>query len=1019
MDSTGRAYDGASEFKSVLVTEGTSHYTPVEVYNILDELKTIKITSTIAEQSVVSRTPIPLSKIGLQDVKKLFDINVIKCGSSLRIVDEPQVTFIVSYAKDIYDKFMCIEHDSAYEPSLTMHRVRVIYSMLNDYCAKMISEVPYESSFVGELPVKSVTLNKLGDRNMDALAEHLLFEHDVVNAQRENRIFYQRKSAPAVPVIFGDDLEPAVRERANLYHRYSVPYHQIELALHALANDLLSIQYCHPTVVYNYLSSRAPNFLRLDDQVSLKLTSAGIGTLMPRPVVQLLDYDLVYMSPLALNNLASRLLRKISLHLVMQMVTAVQQDLGEVVSVSSNVTNPASACLVRMNVQGVQTLAVFIAQSMLNPNISYGMISGLTLDCFSNFIYGACLMLFQALIPPSALTARQRLDINNRFAYFLIKCHATQATTARLVANQVIYPVDAIDQWQSNGRDVLVAIYNNLLPGELVLTNLIQTYFRGNTAQQAAEILIPADQTSYGANETRALSAPYLFGAPINMLAPDARLSTYKRDLALPDRSPILITTVEGQNSISIENLRHKTGLIRAMYLNGFVTQPPAWIRNANSNTALLSRFLDATPNLLGIYEAILANTYANAVNVYCDSVYRADIPIEWKLHQSVDPQDLLFGVFGIVPQYQILNEAVPDFFAGGEDILILQLIRAVYDTLSNKLGRNPADIFHLEEVFKVIEEIVSVLVQQKIDVRKYFTESMRSGSFSKPRWDNFLRRPVAQRLPNLYSVIMTQADHVYNYMTQLTHIIPITDCFYIVKNSGFVDRGSTGPVIASSSVYENVLKVVHTIADFDAANALRLQRRRVDNTSYTDSLSDMFNGLRSISSSEFVRSVNGRSVFTEGRIDAIKVNMRAKFDLQFITEEGGYSKPPNVKKLMFSDFLSFLDSHKSDYRPPLLTVPITIGLNNLGETNSNTLRMRSEAIDEYFSSYVGAQILVPINVVDTRVYTEFSELRNFFTGDVVIRDDPFDVWDGVKATYIPIGVHGVRLDPNGDQPPL
>ncbi|QIJ56931.1 major core protein [Scaphoideus titanus reo-like virus 1] len=1018
MDVVGTALGGAAEVKSVLLTETTANFTPVEVYNITEELRTVKITSVIADDSVVTRVPLPVRQVDITEVKSIFDITTIKRGSTTVIVDEPETTFLIRFTDSIYSRFSCPDVILAYKPSLIMHRVEVVFSMLKEYCCNLVTTVPVYATTYGDIPIKAVDLSKFNGRDMDTLANNLFFEQETSAAIRQNKITYVKKKATLLPFNFGDDVSNSDAERLNMYHSYTVPYSDIELALYKLADRLLVTQYCHPTVVYKYLQRRAPPFLTIDDAIAAKLIRAGSGVLMPRPVLELLDYSLIYLSPLALYRLAVRLSAKVSIKLSVRIVTEVQRSLSEVISVSSNVSNAATSALVRMNVNGIQTITQFVARSMLNPNFSYAHISALTLECFDSFIYGSCLLLLQALLPPSAILASDRISINNRLAYYIMKYIARNVTVDRLITNNVIPAMYNKNAWQTDTVDYLVNIYSNIFQGEAEVYNILRAYFRNNNANVAAAILIPADQTAYKVAETQAISLPYLFGAPITAMLPDTRLLDFKRNLDLPDRSPILITTVEHNNIIGMDNLNHKADVIRMLYLGNFNVTPPLWIRNATTNKAFLAKLLDSIPNLEGIYESVLANTYANAINIYCDTEYHPEIPVDWKLHYTLDPNDFLFAIFGIVPQYQVFTEAIPDFFQGSEDILILQLIQSAYYSLRHKLGHDPVDLFHLDDILQVVSRIVSVICQKDVNAKIYFTDSPHSESFSKPMWDRFIRRPIANELPPLYKVIFDEVDIVYNMLSELDALLPIVERFFIVKNSGWVARGSPATILAASSLHMQQLRIKHTIGSFNDAVRLRESSRRADTTSYTTELDMMFNDLVAVSSGEFTYTTdNGVSLFRGGYVECIQVNMRARYKLKLIKEDGSYSSSETIEKLTFNDFVNFIYKHRSDSYPPIYEIPITLGLNDLAETTSTAMKRNTAAVDVYFQKYTGSQIIIPIDDVHIQQISSFDDLRNRFQGDITTRDKPFEIWNDMHVSYIPIGVHGVLFEPIAEQP--
>nr|ADN64798.1 major core protein [Homalodisca vitripennis reovirus]ADN64801.1 major core protein [Homalodisca vitripennis reovirus] len=1016
MDLTGTALGGAGDVKSVLLTESSSHFTPVEVYNISEDLKTVKITAVIADKSTVSRVPLPVSFVSAKDVERVFKIIPLRIGSTSMIIDTPRVVFLLMYNESIYDDFMQIKNVPAFEPSVTMHRVEAVFSLMQKYCCSMLDGVPTYSTTVADIPVKAVTMSEFGDRDMDELANYLNTEYEILSAQAQNRALYVRSAAIDVPFPFGDDLNNADVERKNNYHQYRVPFHSLELALYQLAGELLRTQYCHPTVALEFLRRRAPPFLTVEDSVAERMMRAGSGVLMPRPVMELLDYTLVYRSPLALSRLATRLSSKISIKLHMRMVTEVQKTISDMLGVSSSTSTLSTSSIQSLNLIGVENLTLYMARSLLNPNFAYAQISELTGLAFEDFVYGSCLLLIQAMLPPSAILASDRIMINNRLAYFLIRYIAMPATYDRLTANNVVPHYYNHDRWQITTVDYLVAIYTNLLAGERRLNEVIRLYFRGQVPVAVNAINIPAAQTAYKIDERQSISAPYLFGAPINAMAPDTRLLEFKNGLNLPPRSPILPTNIEGANVISLQNLMNKVDVINAIYLSGFGRETPSmWIRNASINTAYLTKLISDVSNLSAIYEAVLANTYANAINVYCDTEYHPEIPLNWKIPYTIKPKDFLFAVFGLIPMYQLSTEAVPDFFAGSEDILILQLIQAVYRMLGQRLGADPTQYFHLEEVLSSISRIVSILTHTSVDVKIYFTDSPHSLTFNKPIWDRFIRRVEQAQLPPLYDIIFQQISNVYTLLQGMQDLLPICDYFYIARNCGWVARGSSESIIAATSIYSNQAVVQSEINSFTDACNLRLRARRVDNVSLTTDLDDMFYNLSSISSDEFVRSdARGRTQLRVAAVPVIKVNMRARYVLNIRTEDGNMLRKPEIKKMMYSDFIDFLMKHQKEPHAPIIEIPITIGLNNIGATTSTAIRSDSKTVDEYFKAYLGAQVVIPMDAIVIEQLGSFDELRNKLSNNVVTRDKTWEIWNDVEASYVPIGNHPVQLDPIG-----
>nr|AAS66757.1 major core capsid protein [Rice gall dwarf virus] len=1014
MDVTGAPYSSGLNVRNVLLTESTSTFTPIETYNVQDDIRTIRISAKIAEESVVSRVPLPVSFKPISEITKLFDIIPISRGSTTSIVEHPQTSFMIKLRDNTFSDYACLDHLVAFEPALILHRLKMLFSILGKYASSIISEVPTLDVMIDNAQVTVIDMSKFDDRNMNTYAERLPRDIEVYAAKQDILKQYVRTSVNETPITFRDDLPIPVRERPTLYRRYIVPFTPVELSLYNMALQMLDLQYCHPLIVYKYLQDRAPPFLVVNDQIGLEMLSAGDGELLPRPVMEVLDYSLVYSSPLALNNLGSLLMSRIKTSIKVRSINEVSSSLSEIVNASSTVSNSASSAIANMNVAGVETIAAFIIRSVLNPNISYAIIGKLDLDAFNDFIYGTCLLLLQAITPPSAIAAMSRVRINNALAYFLLRYICPQPVYTRLLQNEIIPSLTNTLEWSSVDRDILAAIYSNLFVADGRIWNLVSRYYREVPPEEVTQVSVPARDTSYGINETRGISLPYLFGDAITEMRPDNRLNDYKQRLNLPPRSPILIANPMRNNVVDLNNVNVKMDFIMDLYdQNNFVKSPAQWVRNSASNSALLAKFRDSVSNITGILENVLSNAYSNAVNTYCDSVYRAGVPLNWKYRVVIDPKDMMFVIFGVCPRYVLMGDSIPDFFAGSEDILILQLVRAIWEVMSNHMGNVPTRFFRMEDVQKDLSEMVSIILSKKIDVTRYFTDDMRSTTFSKEAWERFIARQVGEELPPLYRTILDQVETINNYMDQMMAIMPIVDHFYVVRNSGIAARGSVNPILAATTLNLNQINTTMIIRDWSELVRLVMTQERVDlNTSHSLFEAEFYK-LSEIASNEFVRSnERGESEphFTD--VEAIRVNMYARYELKIYKEQGEFSKPTKLNKVMHEDLTSFVKSNIGKLYPPVFTIPIDIMLNDLGECTSTKTRMRSFKVDEYFKCFTGAQVIIPLDYVNLEHVGSIQDLQVMFNGSVSVRIKPWIIKENFDVNYVQTGNHEVLIDP-------
>lgn len=1001
--------------------EAFSNTSITQIGRYVSNINFIRLEESKIAVSVIERVPkavdLPLSIIqvtqgGLDRFPLMYEISVLNVGAYKTQSHKSKPIFLVTLNSELREALNNGEYAFYDDKFIGLEEFIIAAKMLRKYAAYLISSVPYNGDST-VMYTEYVDIEKLGGRNLYALCDQI----DDLTTRAAMRLAIKARYKgimPKVPTNFNqDDLPTVIKDSYREYKTYTVPYNKLEMNLNDFALEIFQQTYTHPRKMIADIEKFVSDGIRIDPHLTDRAHAANSDVRIFNQYFVSMKVSDMYACENVRNELRYKIDQLTHVDVFIVPISKAVKIYNDALHTNIQVSSTANQFALYIDDVRLAEIIGAIFRTLVNPNLYAVDIPFSTASEADSLFSLVGLVLTQLFIPPTTIVAVARLRINNAIACEAVKYNLAQAGFIRLRNDlHVLFPHVTLpdtsnrNSWLESTVDFAYMIYRTTssYPQRYILLNeLFAIYFN------RVQVITLADEIEYGVKnkmrEQRSLSAPWLMGAEPRYYLRDTRYDSFRKNRNMEPNGALCISTdMHYDEEPDTRRIQDRVQLIRLIYRLDAPYDPTipsvSGIQLSQIRQFLFTvtqKGVSAAATLIRMFNY---HSMEYSTSICCDGMDRA-CDRSYKTTLPIAPQYMLSLFVIMDPSHKFMNPMTAPLYDGITLAMDIRLFQLVYQDVLNRVNVRgpPKKLASNEQYEKLANDITGMILgSNDFDIRSKFGYAEADNS----TWRAFLddsKNAKAGEIP-IFAHYMAYIDSMTKILRSHKRMTHIVDHFFLVRNAIMGDTPNFQEVIAASTVCKEADlnvgdRIIRTVDEY-----LDLRHAIIDDTEaeYETKFDKMWYSLPTVDISERY------SQEKKTKIEAIRVNMRAKVIVNYVIEDGTFlTRTQPVGTDVEKDFHSnFTNINGNIYNIPIFKIPITIILNNVATQNAGKRRVKVRRTESVISSvpYM-TNMIVPLEDFYKVIGMSYEQLLTFFTSDVSVRKRTYEIMNDFSPEFV------------------
>lgn len=939
-------------------------------------------------------TPLPqgfvtINQVPASDFPLLYDIKILKKGSEEDITLRPTILFMVKLKDEILndlneDQFAFIDDRLSGFRELMMAA-----KMFKRFSANLISKVTTSICNIGNA-FEMVDLNQFKGRDFTSICDVMEADEKLafMNMLRNK---YVRIGSQMPRGYTPMDLPHNYIDTINDYDTYLVPMAFQELTMNELTRELFSYMYEHPCTAYDNMLVFKDRGLGVSQRLVRKALAANRNSRVPRYYYNKIAIENCYISPNTREEMRLKIDEMVSIPMVKLPLENKLREYTQSMRTSLSVSDVSNTFGLYIDMNKANITLTSIYKCLINPNLYIVPVALKHTTDIDNYFSYMSLLFFMSICPSVVVPEGDRIWINNCLLRLIL---LRQASDIQHIFNQVrirrgieIPNILAIDKWMRSSIDYMPLVYEAVSrqqQAEKNVLEILRMYF-----QNYPHTDISQDDNS--------LHRPWLMGFLPGEYARDVRYDDFRVKRNMHPNGALLINRTVRQYD-DIDTLRYTTmiDIILKIYTNNQRGAAGGSVPTALNN--FMNKLLyDGLCSFTVIMRAYNHYLMRFSTSVMCDGNVR-QLDVATKRTLVVHYSSMLTMFLAIDPLTEFSEVLPAPLYEGLSTAFELRMFQRCYKYINRKviLSDNMGKILVKKQILQLAQLLCSLMMGvSEFDAKRTFGVELTDNA----TWESFLRQALEMDDNEIviFNKYMQFVNSIKVVLNDLKCGLDEVDHFYLVQNAMRMSNPKYPEVLALSTVYtEDELEVVHVINDYEEYRKLMMDYENTNGMEFRQIFDKVWHSL------EVPNRVKIFDKKDKRKIQAIRVNMRAKVSWNFIDSDSSFKyKSKGVGNTLEDDFEKNLNDVQGDIRKPkIFVIKQTCILNNLGE-NSTCARREINARRNYIlKTLPNVNMIVPYDQCNPKVYGTTDAFLNYFTSSLSVRNNEFVIDDDFKPEF-------------------